>query len=223
MINDANGQSKFNLTLGDTAYTDGEPLPYRTEVDCALAHYLPAGKFPNELRTSVLNTARLTTHPDVFLPLVHYLHEQLLEPFGAFYALAANNISPTSRKLRLLVSSMALVLGVAVIVFAVLMKVQWWWKLIPLPWMSVAVFYLVAAIFKLDPMRYWFGLTLMGILSLWINEGQDDEEKGAMGLSRVTVVSDEHVKREQTRRMWWVYGLTSVCIVAFWCVGLLIH
>jgi hypothetical protein len=224
MMTDGHGQSKLNVTtVADSAgYGVGgaDPLPYRTEVDCALAHYLPAGKFPNDLRTNVLNDARLTTHPDVFLPLVHHLHEQLLEPFAEFYRMATYNLTPAAKTMRLVVSVLALVIGMVVVVFCMLMKVQWWWRLIPLPWMSVAVFYLTATLYGLDPMRYWFGLTTANTLAMWINRHGKDKEKGLASVNRVAMVMDERVKDEQARRMLWVYGISIGVVVVFWVVGL---
>src|SRR5690242_3665796 len=41
-----------------------DPLPYRTEVDCALAHYLSSGRFSDATRSKVMKDAQLTTHPD---------------------------------------------------------------------------------------------------------------------------------------------------------------
>jgi len=219
----SDGTPRLEATAGDVGNVIGnrndghleEPLPYRTEVDCALAHYLSTGKFSDNTRIRVTTDARTTTHPDIFMPMVNEMHFALLPAAKAFLMHASNNLSPTSRSVRIAVSVLALLLGIAVIVFCAMGNAVRWWRIIPLPWMTVALFYLLGALLKLDGMRVIFGLTERGLVEDWV---VGDEKRRRR--HKIVIVEDEWVKKEQGRRMRWILGLWLFGVAVMWSLSL---
>jgi len=195
-----------------------EPLPYRTEVDCALTHYLNSGKFSDTTRIRATNDAKSTTHPDIFIPMINEMHFALLPAAKAFLMYASNNLSPTSRSVRIVVSLIALIMGILVLVFCAMNYASKWWRIIPLPWMSVAWFYLLAALLKLDGMRAFFGLTERGLVEDWVVIAGEKRRRR----HRIVFVEDEWVKNEQRKRMKWILGLWLIGVVLTWSLSLAI-
>jgi len=196
-----------------------EPLPYRTEVDCALAHYLSSGKFSDKVRIRTTSTAKQTTHPDIFIPMINEMHFVLLPAAKAFLTYASNNLSPMSRIVRIFASLLALLVGIIVLVFCAANYASIWWRIIPLPWMSVALFYLVAACFKLDGMRAFFSLTERGLVEDWMVVSSRGSEKRHRRY-KIVIVEDEWVKELQKMRLKWVAGIWSAGVVIMWILAL---
>jgi len=198
-------------------FTLQEPLPYRTEVDCALAHYLSSGKFSDAVRIRTTSVAKSTTHPDIFIPMINEMHFVLLPAAKAFLTYASNNLSPMSRIVRILVSLLAMLVGVIVLIFCAINYASLWWRVIPLPWMSVALFYLVAAVFKLDGMRAMFNLTERGLVEDWVTVAGSEKRPRR---HKIVMVEDEWVKEKQNLRLKWVIGIWVVGLVVMWCLAL---
>ena len=215
---------------GTTMSMDVEsPLPYRTEVDCALAHYLASGGFTNSARLKVTSAARDTTHPDLFLPIVHEAHAALLPAAKLFLVYAAHNMSPLSRKLRIGVCLLSLLAGIVLIIGCFLWNAARWWRIIPLPWMTLALFYFIGAIWKVDALRAGFGVTEKGLLEAWLwNDvspkllSKEQLQQARKRKYRAIIVEDDWVKSEQRRRIKWMLTLFLPVTLVLWVVVLVI-
>lgn len=219
-----------SATIGGGSSGDVEsPLPYRTEVDCALAHYLASGGFSNAARLKVTTAARDTTHPDLFLPIVHEAHAALLPAARLFLMYAAHNMSPLSRKLRLGVCLLALVAGAVILAGCFVWSAARWWRIVPLPWMTLALFYFIGAVGRVDALRAGFGVTEKGLLEAWLwNDvsprllSKDQLQQAKKRKYRAIIVEDDWVKAEQRRRIKRMLAVFLPLTVVLWVVVLVV-
>ena len=198
-----------------------EDLPFRVELDCALVHYMSAGRVPDEIKQDVLDMAKATTHPDVLLPIVFFAEQELEQAAQSYLRDAIPNISPKNRNTRAGLAMIAIFLGCAVLGACFGMSVNTLWRLVPLPWMSIAIFYLIlTSVFGLEPVRWWFGMAEAGI-SLTRLEAKEKGKNAPSRRKKMVMILDAYVRRAQTRRA--LLGIaTSLLVSIALCTAVMI-
>ncbi|KAI9229845.1 MAG: hypothetical protein DHS80DRAFT_21895 [Piptocephalis tieghemiana] len=135
-------------------------LPYQDEMDGAVNKYISSSHLlPYTVKEIIIHSLAHSTHPDILMPAIDAALDLLVLPAQTFTQDAIQNISPPTAYFRLLVSFLGLVLGLVLVGSFMAAEYARWWRLIPLPWMSIAIPYILSHVHGIDPMRAFLGLT----------------------------------------------------------------
>ncbi|RKP14691.1 hypothetical protein BJ684DRAFT_18921 [Piptocephalis cylindrospora] len=135
-------------------------LPYQDEVDRAVTRFITSSHLlPYTVKDTIVHSLAHSTHPDILMPAIDAALDLLVLPAQSFTQDAVQNLSPPTAHLRVLLASVSLVLGLSLVAILIFSEFSRWWRLIPLPWISVSIGYIVTHAHGIDPMRAWLGLS----------------------------------------------------------------